>query len=86
MCSSGWAFAATLPGACLEALVTWKAAAWLPDCLSFVRLPNGQVSHDVWQWLPLALDLLTLVAVAAPLSFRSILSVVPSFLKKGNPS
>lgn len=56
-------------------MTAWKAAAWLPDCLAMVKLPAGGVSHDPWCWAPLVLDLLALVAIAAPVSFRSILDV-----------
>lgn len=57
----------------------WKAAEWLPTCLSMVRLPSGGVSHDYLAWAPLLLDLLALVAIGAPVSFKSILDVAHAF-------
>jgi len=71
-----WAEVAPQVASAAVAIVTaWKAAAWLPDCLAMVKLPAGGVSHDPWCWAPLVLDLLALVAIAAPVSFRSILDV-----------
>lgn len=53
-----------------------KVLSWFPACLDMVRLPTGGVSHDVWAWLPLVLDLGAAVAVAAPVSFRSLTDLV----------
>ena len=53
-----------------------KVLSWFPACLDMVRLPTGGVSHDVWSWAPLVLDLGAAVAVAAPVSFRSVTDLV----------
>jgi hypothetical protein len=53
-----------------------KVLSWFPACLDMVRLPTGGVSHDVWAWAPLVLDLGAAVAVAAPVSFRSVTDLV----------
>lgn len=52
-----------------------KAASWLPNCLSILMLPGGRISHDLWCWAPLVLDLLALVAIAAPVSFGNLLEL-----------
>lgn len=49
-----------------------KVLSWFPACLDMVRLPTGGVSHDIWAWAPIVLDLGAAVAVAAPVSFRSV--------------
>jgi len=59
----------------------WQAGAWLPVCLRFAQTPTGY-SHDLFAWLPLALGLLALVAIAAPVSLRSILEAVPIFTRR----
>jgi hypothetical protein len=56
-----------------------RALAFLPVCLSIVQLPTGGVSHDLWSWAPLVLDLGAVVAVAAPVSFRSALDFARGF-------
>lgn len=60
----------------LAAFTAAKALAWFPECLAMVRLPTGGVTHDPWAWVPLALDLAAVVAVASPVSFRSLLELV----------
>lgn len=60
----------------LGAIAVVKAFAWLPECLSLIRLPSGGVSHDPWSWAPLVLDLAAAVAIAAPVSFRNALEIV----------
>jgi hypothetical protein len=66
------------------ALVTVvKILSWFPTCLDMVRLPTGGVSHDVWAWAPLVLDLGAAVAVAAPVSFRSVLDLVRGVWRAG---
>lgn len=59
--------------AALSAAIAGKALAWAPACLQVAMLPSGGVSHDPWAWAPLVLDLAAVVAVAAPVSFRSFL-------------
>jgi len=62
-------------------LAIWTAAkvlAYLPDCLRLVVQPSGQISHDPWAWAPLVLDLAAAVAVASPVSFRSLLDFARS--------
>ena len=52
-----------------------KAFAWFPECLSLIKLPSGGVSHDLWSWAPLVLDLTAVIAIAAPVSFKSLLEL-----------
>jgi hypothetical protein len=62
-------------------VVAWQAGKWLPSALALVVTPAG-VSHDAWAWAPLALCLLSLVAIAAPTSFRNVLDVVSPILRR----
>lgn len=57
----------------LAGLALVKVLAWFPACLRIAILPTGGVSHDPWSWIPVVLNLSAAVAIAAPLSFRSIL-------------
>lgn len=61
--------------AALATFTVVKVLGWLPTCLALIRLPSGGVSHDPWAWAPLVLDLAAVVAVAAPVSFRSLLDL-----------
>lgn len=67
-----------VPSAIVSLYACWQAGRWLPHCLSLVRNPQGGVTHDLWSWLPLALCLGALIAIAAPTSFRSLLSAARS--------
>jgi hypothetical protein len=59
----------------LAIITVVKVLSWFPQCLAMVRLPAGGVSHDPWSWAPLVLDLGAAIAVAAPVSFRSLLEL-----------
>jgi len=52
-----------------------KLASWFGACLEMVKLPAGGVTHDLWSWAPLVCDVLAIVAVASPVSFRSLLEL-----------
>lgn len=52
-----------------------KILAWFPECLTMVKLPAGGVTHDIWAWVPLALDVGAAIAVASPVSFKSLLEL-----------
>ena len=68
-----------LTSAAVAIVTAYKAAEWLPTCLAMLRLPSGGISHDPWCWAPTVLDLLALVAIGAPISFRNILDVAAAF-------
>lgn len=76
-----WAVVAGLPSAAVAILVAYKTAAWLPQCLELLRKPDGSITHDLWSWAPLLLGLGALVAVAAPVSFRSVIDLAKSIVK-----
>lgn len=70
----------------MAVLGLWQASRWIPRTLDLLRLPDGSISHDPWAWLPLGLVLATMVAIAAPVSFRSVVDLLSSFpFKKGPP-
>lgn len=76
---------AHLPSAAVAIFTAWKAASFLPVTLGMVRASNGEISHDVWAWLPFAANVAALIAIAAPVSFRNVLDVAAGLfrLKKG---
>lgn len=59
-----------------------KLASWFGPCLEIVKLPAGGVTHDLWSWAPLVCDVLAIVAVAAPVSFRSLLELAKGIIAK----
>lgn len=73
---------AHLPGTAVALFTAYKAAAWLPTTLEILKTPDGGVSHDPWTWAPFVLCLATLVAVAAPVSFRSVVDFVTAVLSR----
>jgi hypothetical protein len=52
-----------------------RLVVWFPQCLEMIHLPAGGVTHDLWAWAPLVLDLGAIVAVASPTSFRNLLDL-----------
>ena len=47
--------------------------SWFPTCLGMVRLPGGGVTHDLWSWAPIALDVVAVIGIAAPVSLKNLL-------------
>jgi hypothetical protein len=70
----------------IAGFTAYKLITWLPNCLDFLRLPTGGISHDPYCWAPLILALGGIVAVASPTSFANLVSLakyVP-FLRLGS--
>jgi hypothetical protein len=80
--ASGLAIIGHAISAGIAGFTATKVLSWLPECLQLVRLPAGGVSHDLWAWAPLALDLAAVVAIAAPVSFRSLLELARGIVAK----
>ncbi len=67
--------------AALASWVAYLAGKHLPKTIALIELPGGGVSHDLWAWLPFLANLASLVAIAAPVSFRSLLDTVASVVR-----
>lgn len=80
-CGSPWEFLAHVPPAVVAIYAASRAAAWLPECLAFVRTPSG-MSHDALAYLPLVLDFLALLAIASPVGFRSVVDLASTILER----
>jgi hypothetical protein len=70
----------------LASWVAYLAGKHLPRTLALIEIPSGGVSHDLWAWLPFLANLASLVAIAAPVSFRSLLDTVASVVRLCSPS